>query len=133
MITNKSGLTAATLKGVEEDRGSKREALQAAAEKYMGAIQAQVGDLKVVGKNTLIIGGVILAGYFITDMLLPDIDENEKITSPERNYTHTIEEESFLFSMLKGVATTALLALAREQLMKLIDRLPENEPTTAAK
>ncbi len=130
MITNKSGLHSQTLK-VEDERSLKRQSLQSSAEKYMAAIQAQVGDLKENSKNALIIGGVVLAGYFLTELLLPNADETNA-DEPQRNRNFNNEEEdSLFFSMIKGIATTALLALAREKLMTLIEGLPENEPAPA--
>jgi hypothetical protein len=129
MITNKSGLLPQTLK-TEDQRSLKRQSLQSSAEKYMAAIQEQVGDLRENGKNALIIGGVVLAGYFLTELLLPNADDNET-EEPQRNRRfNNDEEDSLFFSMLKGVATTVLLTLAREKLMKLLDGLPENEPAT---
>jgi hypothetical protein len=129
MITNKSGLLPQTLK-TEDQRSLKRQSLQSSAEKYMAAIQEQVGDLRENGKNALIIGGVVLAGYFLTELLLPNADDNET-EEPQRNRRFSNDDEdSMFFSMLKGVATTVLLTLAREKLMKLLEGLPENEPAT---
>jgi tRNA A37 N6-isopentenylltransferase MiaA len=129
MIKDKSDLVPSTLTEGSE-RSERRMALQTTADRYVEAIQEQVGDLKTVGKNALIIGGVVLVGYFLTELLLPNADEEStEPTEPRRNKAD-IEGDSMMLSMIKGVATTVLLAIAKERLMKLIEGLPENEPTT---
>ena len=49
-------------KGNREER---KEQLQESIDKYLGAIETQIGDLKKVGKNALVIGGIIVNLYLL--------------------------------------------------------------------
>jgi hypothetical protein len=119
MIKDKSDLQLSVLES--EDRASKRKALETKADLYLSSLKEQVGDVKTIGKNALIISGVVLTTYFLVDSLLGDSDEDEN-KPPSPNNT-----DSVLGSMIKGIATTALLALAKEQLMKFLDKEDQRE------
>jgi len=106
-------------------REERKELLQESIDKYLGAIETQIGDLKKVGKNALVIGGIIVAVYAITELLLPEGKEEKQeseplpIIEPEKEK----EGDSMLWSAMKGAATTVLLAIAKEKLLELIDHL----------
>ncbi|MFD2522423.1 hypothetical protein [Emticicia soli] len=106
-------------------REERKELLQESIDKYLGAIETQIGDLKKVGKNALVIGGIIVAVYAITELLLPEGKEDKQeseplpIIEPEKEK----EGDSMLWSAMKGAATTVLLAIAKEKLLELIDHL----------
>jgi len=106
-------------------REERKELLQESIDKYLGAIETQIGDLKKVGKNALVIGGIIVAVYAITELLLPEGTEEKQeseplpIIEPEKEK----EGDSMLWSAMKGAATTVLLAIAKEKLLELIDHL----------
>jgi hypothetical protein len=106
-------------------RESRKEALQQAASKSLEAIQTQLGDLKKVGTNALIIGGTIVAVYALMEVLLPAAKprKEEQFTENE----HEDIGESILWAGVKGIATSLLLALAKEKLMELIEQLTEKD------
>jgi len=116
-------------------RDERKELLQESVNKYLEAIETQIGDLKKVGKNTLVIGGVIVAAYAITELLLPD-------ATPKRNRTlsgnalpsNTLpiiieeeqEEESMIWAALKGAAMSLLLTIAKDKLLGLMENMTTN-------
>ncbi len=110
-------------KGSREER---KEFLQESANKYLEAIETQIGDLKKVGKNTLVIGGAIVAAYAITELLLP---------APRRENTNESlpimreddEGESILWAALKGAATSLLLTIAKDKLLGLMDNFTSKD------
>jgi hypothetical protein len=104
-------------KGSREER---KELLQESANKYLEAIETQIGDLKKVGTNTLIIGGVIVAAYALTELLLPNPKQqfsNEPLPLVEEEY----EGESIVWAALKGAAVSLLLAVAKDKLLGIMD------------
>lgn len=110
-------------KGSREER---KELLQESANKYLEAIETQIGDLKKVGKNTLIIGGVIVAAYALTELLLP---ESKRKTTNEALPIHEDESEgeSIVWTALKGAATTLLLTIAKDKLLDLMNNFTAND------
>ncbi len=107
----------------KNSRKSRKEALQQTAEKSLEAIQSQLGDLKRIGKNALIIGGTIVAVYALTEVLLP-------ATKPRKEEQFVEKEdenvgESIFWAGVKGIATSMLLALAKDKLMELLEQITE--------
>jgi hypothetical protein len=106
----------------KSSRDEQKKALQNSVNTYLEAIEAQVGDLKKVGQNALIIGGIVVAAYALTELLLPQTQEEEKndfLPIQKKNE----EEESFIGSALRGMATTVILTVARQKLVDLIEHL----------
>lgn len=102
-------------------REERKEFLQESANKYLEAIETQLGDLKKVGKNALIIGGVIVATYAITELLLPS-NKVKALPTPKPIAEEDDEnEDSFVWDALKGVATSVLLTIAKNKLLEIID------------
>ncbi|AFK03158.1 hypothetical protein Emtol_2019 [Emticicia oligotrophica DSM 17448] len=102
-------------------REERKEFLQESANKYLEAIETQLGDLKKVGKNALIIGGVIVAAYAITELLLPS-NKVKALPTPKPIAEEDDEnEDSFVWDALKGVATSVLLTIAKNKLLEIID------------
>ena len=103
-------------------REERKEFLQESANKYLEAIEMQIGDLKKVGKNALVIVGVVLTAYALTELLLPSakqkISLEPKLIEQEADDN---EENSFVWAALKGVATSVLLAVAKNKLLGIID------------
>ena len=107
------------------NRDERKEFLQESVNKYLEAIETQIGDLKKVGKNTLVIGGVIVAVYAITELLLPAPKQQIK----ETNLPIVIEEDeadSVVWSALKGAAMSLLLTIAKDKLLGLMNTTPTN-------
>lgn len=107
-------------KGSREER---KELLQESANKYLEAIETQIGDLKKVGKNTLIIGAVIVAAYAITELLLPSPQQKKTIEPIAIDEEEETIGESFLWAALKGAATSLLLTIAKDKLLGLMENL----------
>ncbi len=113
-------------------RDERKELLQESVNKYLEAIETQIGDLKKVGKNTLVIGGVIVAAYALTELLLPD-------ATPKRSKNNALssnalpivveeeqEEESMIWAALKGAAMSLLLTIAKDKLLGLMENMTTN-------
>jgi hypothetical protein len=103
-------------------REERKEFLQESANKYLEAIEMQIGDLKKVGKNTLVIGGIVLTAYALTELLLPS--DKQKISlkpKPIEQEDEDNDENSFVWAALKGVATSVLLNIAKNKLLGIID------------
>lgn len=109
------------------NREERKELLQESVDKYLGAIETQIGDLKKVGKNALVIGGIIVAVYAITELLLPEGEQEKRANEPllltEPEPVKEKGGDSLLWGALKGAATSVLLAVAKEKLLELIDHL----------
>jgi hypothetical protein len=110
------------------NRTERKEALKESVDKYLEAIETQIGDLKQVGRNTLVIGGVIVAAYAVTQLLLPPANDNEEV-EPHNNYQED-KGDSLVWAAMKGAATTLLLTLAKEKLMDLIEHLTQQDAET---
>ncbi|AXE19813.1 hypothetical protein DR864_19730 [Runella rosea] len=101
--------------------------LQTASEGYRRLLEEKIEDLKVdaveIGKQALVIGGVIVAVYLLVDALLPE-DEAEIKTKSGSNVSgsserHT-EKTSWVVKTVTSYATTWLLGLARQKLMDFL-------------
>jgi hypothetical protein len=119
-------------------RDERKEFLQESVNKYLEAIETQIGDLKKVGKNTLVIGGVIVAAYAITELLLPDATPKRSKTVSSNNNAlsgnalpiiideEQEEEESMIWAALKGAAMSLLLTIAKDKLLGLMENMTTN-------
>lgn len=122
LIGKNSSLATTVSKGSREE---KKEALQESVNKYLEAIETQIGDLKKVGQNALVIGGVIVAAYALTELLLPEPTRKNNIEPlPIRERDDDEDEgESMIWAAMKGAATTLLLTVAKQKLVDLIEHL----------
>jgi hypothetical protein len=103
-------------------REERKEFLQESANKYLEAIEMQIGDLKKVGKNALVIGGVVLTAYALTELLLPSAKQKISLNlEPIEQEDDDNDENSFVWAALKGIATSVLLAVAKNKLLGIID------------
>ncbi len=116
-------------------RDERKEFLQESVNKYLEAIEMQIGDLKKVGKNTLVISGIIVAAYALTELLLPDATPKQpnnalpsKALSGNTMATVVTEdkEDSMIWAALKGAAMSLLLTIAKEKLLGLMENLTTN-------
>jgi tRNA A37 N6-isopentenylltransferase MiaA len=110
---------------VTGNRTERKEALKESVDKYLEAIETQIGDIKQVGRNALVIGGVVVAAYALTQLLLPA--ENSEEEALPINNRHEDEGDSLIWAAVKGAATTLLLTLAKEKLMDLIEHLTQSD------
>lgn len=112
-------------------RDERKELLQESVNKYLEAIETQIGDLKKVGKNTLVIGGVIVAAYALTELLLPAANKRPSKTLPNNALPVVVEDEndeedSMIWSALKGAAMSLLLTIAKDKLLGLMENMNTN-------
>ncbi len=98
----------------------------------MEAIETQIGDLKKVGKNTLVIGGVIVAAYALTELLLPAATQQRSKTLPTKPLPIVVEneeaeeEDSIIWTALKGAVMSLLLTIAKDKLLGLMENMTTN-------
>ena len=109
-----------------KNREERKELLQESANKYLEAIETQIGDLKKVGKNTLIIGGAIVAAYALTELLLPSPKRQASNENLPLKLENDNEEDSIIWAALKGAATSLLLAVAKDKLLGLMNNITTN-------
>lgn len=109
-----------------KNREERKELLQESANKYLEAIETQIGDLKKVGKNTLIIGGAIVAAYALTELLLPSPKRQASNENLPLVVENDNEKDSIIWAALKGAATSLLLAVAKDKLLGLMNNIPTN-------
>jgi hypothetical protein len=112
-------------------RDERKELLQESVNKYLEAIETQIGDLKKVGKNTLVIGGVIVAAYALTELLLPAATKQSSKKLPNNALPIVVEdqeeeEDSVIWSALKGAAMSLLLTIAKDKLLGLMENMTTN-------
>jgi hypothetical protein len=101
--------------------------LQTASEGYRRLLEEKIEDLKVdaveIGKQALVIGGVIAVVYLLVDALLPE-DEPEIKSKNTSNVSGGIERHtektSWVVKAVTSYATTWLLGLARQKLMDFL-------------
>lgn len=113
-------------------RDERKELLQESVNKYLEAIETQIGDLKKVGKNTLVIGGVIVAAYALTELLLPAATQQRSKTLPTKPLPIVVEneeaeeEDSIIWTALKGAVMSLLLTIAKDKLLGLMENMTTN-------
>jgi hypothetical protein len=102
-----------------ENKEDKKSQLEKVIKSSTEALQNQLGDYQAKGKNILIIGGIILAAFALSKVFGDDdIEEVE---------TQKSKESSFLGSVITGMATSVLLALAKNKILEVIEQLNSNE------
>ena len=106
------------------ETAARKDELRQTADSYKQALDEKIIDLKDdasrIGKQALVIGGVIAAVYLLLELVLPD-DEDEPNNVPkspvvvERN-----NESSWLGKAVQSMAMTAILALAKQKLEEFL-------------
>lgn len=77
------------------------------------AITDQLGQYKNHGKNVMVIGGIIVAAYAVSQMFSDDVKEENP--EPKGN--------SIMGSALTGLASSVALAFLKDKLMDVISKL----------
>lgn len=119
-----------TIKSSIADR---KASLNRATEKYKKAIESQVDDLKAnagkIGKNTLIIGGTLVAGYLIVRLLVgKDKSTQLSFEKEERSLPAApVKREYAIVSLIKQQIALFLIAIAKEKLLHAIEQLRKND------
>ncbi len=111
----------------------RKATLSLAAEKYKQAIENQVGDLKAnagkIGKNALIIGGTLVAGYLVVRLLVGKEKPGKVQTPAENRYLPVapVKREFTLVNLIKQQIALFLVAIAKEKIIQVIEQLRKND------
>lgn len=111
---------------MSEINKDRKAALQNTIQSASDSIERQIGGYKSIGKNALIIGGIVLGGYALSRIFSSDDkeDDDEAILAESKK-----EESSFVGAAIKGMATTLLLTLIKDKLLEFIEQQTNrNEP-----
>jgi hypothetical protein len=103
---------------------NRKTELQQTSDNYKQVLEEKISDLKTdasrIGKQALVIGGSIAAVYLLLEMALPADDDEIEIKNNPSGVTPIVaerqKENSWLSKSLQTMATTALLALAKQKL-----------------
>jgi hypothetical protein len=102
------------------NRTEKKIALNKQISDFSDELKEKAGDFKILGRDLLIIGGILTAGFALSRMF--DKDE------PESKKEELIQPGDSIFaSAFRGAATTVLLALAKQKLSEYLKSLNEDE------
>ena len=108
---------------------SKREELEKSSKAFKSSLENQVkrmkGDLETVGKSALLIGGGLLATYFVVDALTArkkknKADKPKKVKAAKKP---KVGNDNLLVSTVKEQAIVFLLGLAAQQLSQFLSEL----------
>ncbi|UBM59780.1 hypothetical protein LAG90_03850 [Marinilongibacter aquaticus] len=108
-----------TYKSTDLDRNERKLALEKQVDDFTEKLKSRADRFSNVGKDALIIGGLITLGYVLTKLMDDDDEEPETPAKSDRS-------ESLIFSTLKGVATSVLLAMAKDKLVEYLNSLKED-------
>ena len=113
---------------------SKKEELQKQNNAFKGALQSQLnnlkGDVQKTGKNALLIGGSLLATYFLVDALTAKRKKKKKNRDKDEQQEVAKKpvKDNLLLSTAKEQAVIFLLGLAAQQLASFLSELdPKDE------
>jgi hypothetical protein len=103
---------------------NRKTELQQSSDDYKQMLEEKISDLKTdasrIGKQALVIGGSIAAAYLLLEMILPadddEIETKNNLSSVTPIVVERPKESSWLSKSLQTMATTALLALAKQKL-----------------
>lgn len=112
---------------------SKKEELQKQNNAFKGALQNQLnnlkGDVQKVGKSALLIGGSLVATYFLVDALTAKRKKKKK--NKDKDVDQQVEQkpvkDNFLLSTAKEQAVIFLLGLAAQQLAGFLSELDSKD------
>jgi hypothetical protein len=112
---------------MSEINKDRKAALQNTIQSASDSIERQIGGYKSIGKNALIIGGIVLGGYALSRIFSSndkeDDDDEAILPQPKK------EESSFVGAAIKGMATTLILTLIKDKLLDFIEQQTNrNEP-----
>ncbi|MFN3783716.1 MAG: hypothetical protein ACK4R6_07345 [Spirosomataceae bacterium] len=97
------------------DRETQKEILRGQIVQYETAIQKQVADYKTTGKHLLYISGALAAIYLVLNSI-PE-DKEAPVSSKQK----TASKDGVILSVVKGLATSFLLALAKKKLQEILE------------
>ncbi len=113
----------------------RKATLSQAANKYRTAIDEQLNGLKAnagnIGKNTLVIGGVLVVSYLIVRALAKDKKSAKSAATESGRYLPAppARRESMLVNMIKQQIALFLIAIAKQKITEVIEQLRKNDPS----
>ncbi|AWV98651.1 hypothetical protein [Arcticibacterium luteifluviistationis] len=102
------------------NRTEKKIALNKQINDFTEDLKSKAGGFKNLGKDALVIGGIIVAGYSLMKLFTDDEDESEEVSSE-------VESPSIFTSAIKGAASTILLAVAKSKLTDYLESLNQDD------
>lgn len=120
------------------ETAARKDELKQAADSYKQVLDSKITDLKQdatrIGKQALIIGGVITAVYLLLELILPD-DEEEQESNASIIATKKTES-SWVGKAVQSIVISAALALAKQKLEEFLatqiqTNATENTDTTS--
>ena len=116
---------------------NRKTELQQSSDNYKQVLEEKISDLKTdasrISKQALVIGGSIAAAYLLLEMILPADDDEIEIKNNQSGVTPIVverqKESSWLSKSLQTMATTALLALAKQKLSDFLAVQTESNAT----
>lgn len=101
------------------NRNEKKIALNKQINDFTEELKSKAGGFKNLGKDALVIGGIIVAGYSLMKLFTEDNESDEP--SSER------ESSSIFSSALQGAASSVLLAVAKSKLTEYLESLNQED------
>lgn len=102
------------------DRNEKKIALNKKISDFTDDLKEKAGGLKNLGRDALVVGGILVAGYALMRVFNSGNEEDVEETQAS-------DKDSIFFSAAKGLATTVLLAIAKAKLTEYLDSLTAEE------
>lgn len=102
------------------DRAQKKLALQKTIDNQTQSLLGKAEGYKSLGKDALLIGGVLVLGYTLFNLFSDDNSDETANNVKE-------PKESMISAGLKGVATSLMLAVVKDKLMDFIATLDKDE------
>lgn len=113
---------------------SKKEELQKQNSAFKGALQNQLnnlkGDVQNIGKSALLIGGSLVATYFLVDALTAKRKKKKKNKDKEAGLEEVVKKpvkDNLLLATAKEQAVIFLLGLAAQQLASFLSELDSKD------
>ncbi len=103
------------------NRSEKKMALNREIDEIIEDLKGKASDYRILGKDLLIVGGILVTGYALSRLLSGDESREET------NETHIAEKPSAFSSAITGMATSVLLAIAKQKLMEYLQNLSEED------
>ncbi|MGR3809872.1 hypothetical protein [Jiulongibacter sp. NS-SX5] len=99
------------------NRTEKKIALNKQINDFTDDLKEKASDFKLLGKDALIIGGIITAGFALSRLFVDDEEQGSE---------EKIEPGDSIFaSAFRGAATSVLLALAKQKLTDYLESMNE--------
>ncbi len=100
------------------ERSEKKKILTQKINKSEQELADKLALVKSMGKDFAVIGGIVVAAFAVMKLVAGDESQKEKDGE---------NEDSVIFSTLKGVALSVALAFAKDKLVDFIDKLNQEK------